>query len=184
MLSDSQASTQLKSQEKVLNIDRKRALYIVITQSILLLSYTILLILNAKKFTTLSVVLMSILVAVILGCSFSGFNTIFYVDQLRMGLYKILNVATYFLLAILYLCQQFLMKKDQNGANYETQFIITACLIGIVLLLDIYLVVLLKNLETKWRRASEKSLIKSAVFDRESYENVLQTSLLVDKEKN
>jgi len=42
----------------------------------------------------------------------------------------------------------------------------------------------LKNLETKWRRASEKSLIKSAVFDRESYENVLQTSLLVDKEKN
>jgi len=53
------------------------------------------------------------------------------------------------------------MRTSKDKQLYETQFIITGVLIGTVLVMDVYLVILLKNLTTKWRRASEKSLIKS-----------------------
>jgi len=62
MLSDTSTSNAAKSQEKVLNIDRKRALWIVVCQSVILISYVTFMLFNSSKFTTVSVVLMSIMV--------------------------------------------------------------------------------------------------------------------------
>ena len=52
----------MKSQESTLHSDRKKALGIVITQSILLIAYLVIEIINAQKFTTLSLVLLYVLV--------------------------------------------------------------------------------------------------------------------------
>ena len=52
----------MKSQETTLHSDRKKALGIVITQSMLLIAFTVIEILNASKFTSLSLILLYVMV--------------------------------------------------------------------------------------------------------------------------
>ena len=93
--------------------------------------------------------------------------------------------------------QQIFMRETELEEQLETQFIIAGIIVFIILILDIFLIMLTNNLTSKWRRASERSQIRSgitlnrrvyliikAVFDRESYESMLQNSLILKDKDN
>jgi hypothetical protein len=57
------------------------------------------------------------------------------------------------------------MKSDdyvsEYGDDYAGEFIISSVILTVIVLLDILMISLIRSLSTKWRRASEKSQIKS-----------------------
>ena len=64
-----------------------------------------------------------------------------------------------------HIIMQLFMKSDgyvsEYGDDYAGEFAISRVLIAIILILDIIMMALVRSLSTKWRRASEKSQIKS-----------------------
>mmetsp|Transcript_12343 Transcript_12343/g.10644 ORF Transcript_12343/g.10644 Transcript_12343/m.10644 type:complete len:84 (-) Transcript_12343:205-456(-) len=57
---------------------------------------------------------------------------------------------------------------------------IVIVLLGIIIIaLDITLIMTLGDLNQKWKKYNEKGSIKTAVFDKTSYETMLQNSILL-----
>lgn len=71
------------------------------------------------------------------------------------------NIITYIFFGALVVTQQFFMRESNIEGSLETQFIVSGIIALIILILDIILIMLSNNLTTKWRRASERSQIKS-----------------------
>jgi len=177
------------TQERTLKVDRKRALYILLAQTIFLIMTLVFQSLSIQFYQNIGSSLVILMVVLILISSIFGFNAVFYVDQTRLGLYKTFNITLYLALGISLLLEQLFWKTDQatqtdNKATFQRNKILITAFFALAFLLDILLICLLRNLQRKWQRTSEKNQLKSAVFNQESYENVLNSSLMMaDHEK-
>lgn len=173
------------TQERTLKVDRKRALYILLAQTIFLITTLVFQSLSIQFYENIGSSLVILMVVLILISSIFGFNAVFYVDQTRLGPYKTFNIILYLALGISILLEQLFWKTDEavqndNKAIFQRNRILIIVFFGLAFLLDILLICILGNLQTKWQRTSEKNQLKSAVFNQESYENVLNSSLMME----
>lgn len=87
---------------------------------------------------------------------------------------------------------------EDNKKAFQINRILLIVFFALAFILDLLLVILMRTLKKKWQRTSEKNQLKSgtkllfvihfnffslAVFNQESYESVLQSSLMLNNNR-
>lgn len=69
------------------------------------------------------------------------------------------------MLVTLHVVQQIFMREnDYDGGPFDVQLTVSSSILAIIIVLDLFLLKLLNGLTRRWRRASERSQLKSGNF--------------------